>query len=68
MTGRDVEPLGLLWGEAGWYLVAWCRLRSAVRGFRFDRVRSVRLSGERVPDRDSAQLRRELARLDARPL
>jgi len=67
-TERDVEPLGLLWGSSGWYLLAWCRLRGAVRGFRLDRIRSACLSGERVPDRGHGELRRELTRLDARPL
>lgn len=67
-TERDVEPLGLLWGAAGWYLLGWCRLRGAVRGFRLDRIRSARLSGERAPARDDTALRRELARLDAKPL
>jgi predicted DNA-binding transcriptional regulator YafY len=68
-TERDVEPLGLLWGSPGWYLLAWCRLRGAVRGFRLDRIRSARLTDERAPDRGAARRRRrELARINARPL
>jgi predicted DNA-binding transcriptional regulator YafY len=65
---RDVEPLGLLWGAGSWYLLAWCRLRGAVRGFRLDRVRSATLTEERFADRDDTALIRELARVDARPL
>ncbi|WP_327328077.1 WYL domain-containing protein [Streptomyces sp. NBC_01210] len=65
-TTRDVEPLGLLWGPSGWYLAAWCRLRSAVRGFQLDRITSLELSDERVASREP-QWRAELKRLDAEP-
>ncbi|MFG2715712.1 helix-turn-helix transcriptional regulator [Streptomyces goshikiensis] len=66
-TTRDIEPLGLLWGPSGWYLAAWCRLRSAVRGFQLDRITSLELSDERVASREP-QWRAELKRLDAEPL
>jgi len=65
-TTRDVEPLGLLWGPGGWYLAAWCRLRSAVRGFQLDRIGSVELSDERVTPRES-DWAAELDRLAAEP-
>lgn len=48
---REVEPLGLL-GAEHWYLVAWCRLRDGVRGFRLDRLRAVDVLAERAPDRE----------------
>ncbi|MHA3701176.1 helix-turn-helix transcriptional regulator [Jatrophihabitans sp. YIM 134969] len=67
-TGRDVEPLGLLWADPSWYLVGWCRLRGGLRGFRLDRVLAADLLDEHPAPRDDAVLRRELARLDARPL
>ncbi|GAA2620884.1 MULTISPECIES: YafY family protein [Streptomyces] len=56
-TDRLVEPLGFLGGEH-WYLIAWCRLRDAPRGFRFDRVLEARSLPERAPRRevDIAQL------------
>ncbi|MEV6583628.1 WYL domain-containing protein [Streptomyces sp. NPDC051582] len=66
-TTRDVEPLGLLWGPNGWYLAAWCRLRSAVRGFQLDRITSLERSDERVTSREP-QWRAELKRWDAEPL
>ncbi|KOU19147.1 DNA-binding protein [Streptomyces sp. WM6372] len=66
-TTRDIEPLGLLWGPSGWYLAAWCRLRSAVRGFQLDRITSLELSDERVVSREP-QWRAELKRLDAEPI
>jgi len=66
VTTRAVEPLGLLWGPQGWYLAAWCRLRSAVRGFQLDRITSLEPSGERVAPRESHWMA-ELRRLDAEP-
>lgn len=51
VTGRDVEPLVFLGGEEHWYLVAWCRLRDGVRGFRLDRIRAVEALNERAPHR-----------------
>jgi predicted DNA-binding transcriptional regulator YafY len=66
-TRRDVEPMGLLWGPFGWYLVAWCRLRDAVRGFQPERMRAVTLRDERAPLRER-ELAAELDRLEASPL
>lgn len=37
-TTRVVEPRELHYSEGTWYLEGWCRLRQAVRAFRFDRV------------------------------
>jgi predicted DNA-binding transcriptional regulator YafY len=48
---RDVEPLGLMGGAEHWYVIAWCRLRSAIRGFRLDRVVAVTPTGEPLPER-----------------
>lgn len=38
VTSRDIEPLGYLGARGRWYLIAWCRLRDAVRVFRPDRI------------------------------
>ncbi|MEW2417011.1 YafY family protein [Streptomyces sp. NPDC046866] len=56
-TERRVEPQGFLGGDH-WYLIGWCRLRSAVRGFRLDRIRHVEVLAEEVPPRvlDLAEL------------
>ncbi|TDU69182.1 YafY family protein [Streptomyces sp. KS 21] len=56
-TDRCVEPHGFLGGDH-WYLIGWCRLRSAVRGFRLDRIRHVETLAETVPPRvlDLAEL------------
>lgn len=41
-TSRDVEPQFLYLNVPVWYLLAWDRLRAAIRFFRIDRIRSVR--------------------------
>jgi predicted DNA-binding transcriptional regulator YafY len=51
---RDVEPLGFLGNPRHWYLLAWCRLRDGIRAFRIDRITSVTVLGERVPERELA--------------
>ena len=66
-TVRDVEPMGLLWGLQGWYLMGWCRLRGGVRGFLLSRITAAKVTERRAPERDAA-LYAELDRLDAQPL
>lgn len=65
VTERQAEPVGLLWGPHGWYVLAWCRLREAPRGFRLDRIRSAQLLAARFAARDAMELHRDLAREDA---
>jgi predicted DNA-binding transcriptional regulator YafY len=55
-TMRAIEPLGYVGTATHWYLVAWCRLRDALRVFRTDRITSVSVTAE-VPAPRS--LRRE---------
>ncbi len=38
LTERVVEPLGVVFYAQQWHLIAWCRLRGALRDFRLDRV------------------------------
>lgn len=40
-TSRDVEPQFLYLNVPVWYLLAWDRLRGAIRYFRIDRIKSV---------------------------
>ena len=47
VTSRDIEPQFLYLNVPVWYLLAWDRLRSAVRCFRIDRIRSVTPLGAR---------------------
>lgn len=51
-TSRAIEPVGLYFGGDGWYVVGWCRLRRGGRIFRFDRIRSARLTKRAFPPRD----------------
>lgn len=37
-TTREVEPLGLCFYSNQWHLIAYCRLRKAIRDFRTDRI------------------------------
>jgi predicted DNA-binding transcriptional regulator YafY len=50
-TTRSIEPLGYIGDHEHWYLVAWCRLRQAVRAFRTDRIESLIATGEPAPPR-----------------
>jgi predicted DNA-binding transcriptional regulator YafY len=50
-TDRTVEPVAVLGVAPNWYLWAWCRLRSAPRAFRLDRIRGARLHDEVAPER-----------------
>jgi predicted DNA-binding transcriptional regulator YafY len=56
ITSREIEPLGYVGKADQWYLVAWCRLRDALRAFRIDRITSVTATAEVPPRRP---LRRE---------
>ena len=39
-TRRHVEPVGIYYAYDQWYLIAYCRLRTAYRTFRIDRISS----------------------------
>jgi predicted DNA-binding transcriptional regulator YafY len=68
VTDRDVEPMSLLQSrdvKQGWYLVAWCRLRNGLRGFRLDRIAGAEILAEAVTPR-RGELDAELARIGAR--
>lgn len=46
LTRREIEPLGYVGKPEHWYLVAWCRLRGAIRAFRTDRIASFTVTAE----------------------
>ncbi|MEC3975916.1 helix-turn-helix transcriptional regulator [Amycolatopsis sp. H20-H5] len=52
VTMREIEPLGYVGKATHWYLVAWCRLRGALRAFRTDRISSVSATAEVPPPRE----------------
>jgi len=45
-TRRDVEPMLFARSRDTWYLIAWCRLRDAVRWFAVERIRSASVTRE----------------------
>jgi proteasome accessory factor B len=53
---REVEPVGLLTAGGRWYLLAWCRMRSAPRGFRLDRIQAAASTGRPAPPRELADM------------
>jgi len=51
VTRRDIEPLGYVGMAERWYLLAWCRLREAIRAFRTDRITAVTATAQVPPPR-----------------
>jgi predicted DNA-binding transcriptional regulator YafY len=60
LTVRDVEPLGLTFHSAAWYLVGWCRLRKDYRYFKLERLQSLEVLTERFEARPDFSLRKHL--------
>lgn len=56
VTQRTVEPILLAHTGGRWYLVAWCRLRTAIRWFRLDRIAEAHVTAERYVPRDVASV------------
>jgi predicted DNA-binding transcriptional regulator YafY len=65
-SDRTVEPLGLVHYLNHWHLIAWCRLRGAVRDFRLDRISSSSKLAETAPPRPDFNLKTYLEE-NARP-
>jgi predicted DNA-binding transcriptional regulator YafY len=67
-TRRVVEPAGIFGTPNGWYLAAWCRLRTAPRAFRLDRIAGAALMQERITPRSLDSLLTELPYELAQPI
>ncbi|MHB0914323.1 MAG: helix-turn-helix transcriptional regulator [Thermoleophilia bacterium] len=52
ISKRLVEPCLINRTKSKWYLVAWCRKRQAIRTFRFEMIKSARMTGESFTPRD----------------
>jgi predicted DNA-binding transcriptional regulator YafY len=64
-TERTVRPLGCLyWGKV-WTLSAWCELRGDFRGFRVDRMSSVRVLDECFRDEPGKTMADMLRQVEA---
>ena len=59
-TVREVEPLGITYHNAAWYLVAWCRLRQDFRYFKIERMCALEVLNERFAPRPDFSLREHL--------
>ena len=44
---RCIEPMGAVFLDGYWHLIAWCRLRNDYRDFRLDRIKDIALTDER---------------------
>lgn len=65
---RLVEPYTTLEARGLWYLVGWCRARSAVRGFRLDRIDELVATERAFEPVHGHDVSDDLARWDATPL
>lgn len=41
-TQRCIEPIGIIYLENYWHLIAYCKLRNAIRDFRMDRINGIK--------------------------
>ena len=55
-TCREVEAIGLFYYSAAWHLIAWCRLRQALRDFRCDKIKEVKSVAEKFKARSVSTL------------
>ncbi|MFT3748280.1 MAG: YafY family protein [Agriterribacter sp.] len=47
ITKRDIESLALYSTNENWILIAWCRMRKALRSFRLDQIQQLHVSSEK---------------------
>jgi predicted DNA-binding transcriptional regulator YafY len=60
-NNRLIEPHSLAGSDQGWYLLAWCRLRSGGRTFRLDRISAARVTQQPVSPRRYDELVKPVA-------
>jgi len=46
-TSREIEPVGIVFADAYWHLIAYCRLRNDYRDFRVDRINKLRVTDKK---------------------
>ncbi len=44
ITERNIEPIGVLFIDDRWYMIAFCHLRNEYRNFRLDRINQITLT------------------------
>lgn len=57
ITGRMVEPVGLVFYSMAWHLIGYCRYRKDYRDFRLDRITQILLTGEHYETREIKSIR-----------
>jgi predicted DNA-binding transcriptional regulator YafY len=67
VSERTVEPHSFVSGRGTWYLLGWCRLRKAGRGFRVDRIQSAELLDEKIIARSFADIAGDLGEIATVP-
>lgn len=65
---REVEPLRLLHGAGGWYLIVWERPAGGVRGFRVDRIDGLARTDVTFTDLHRREVGADLARWTRAPV
>ncbi|MCL2704275.1 MAG: YafY family transcriptional regulator [Defluviitaleaceae bacterium] len=61
LTSRRVEPVQLWFKSKAWYVRGFCLMRQDMRLFKFTRVRNLKLTEERFPERDLTAIPRKNA-------
>ncbi|WP_183572813.1 helix-turn-helix transcriptional regulator [Mucilaginibacter sp. X5P1] len=46
-TTREIEPVGIIFADTYWHLIAYCRLRNDYRDFRIDRINKLCVSDKK---------------------
>lgn len=46
-TMRDIEPVGIIFVDTYWHLIAYCRLRNDYRDFRIDRINKLSVTDKK---------------------
>lgn len=59
---REIEPLTVAYGPAGWSVLAYCRMRGDIRSFRCDRIDAIALTDDHYSARKGLSLERFIQR------
>jgi predicted DNA-binding transcriptional regulator YafY len=62
LSHREVEPIGILYYNTSWHLIAWCRIRQDYRDFRADRIKKLTCSHAKFDNRNLLSLQDYLQR------
>ncbi len=69
LNKRVIEPIGLCYIRSAWHLIAFCRLRNAIRDFRADRIKILKVLDEKYTRSKHKSLQECLKEMDdATPL